>query len=274
MPKLILILAVFTLMHATAASAQEQTDAEAAELAKKLANPLASLVSVPIQFNWDDGYGPDDGNKLFANVQPVIPFSLTENWNLITRTILPVVINQKDVTPGSGNQTGLGDITFSMWLSPKAPKQMGGLGNLVWGVGLTSIIPTATSTNMGTDKLSVGPTFVALLLNKGWTAGMLINQFWSVAGKSGRRDVDLLYWQPFLSYTTPLAWTFGVNMESTYDWDDSDWTIPVNATVSKLTVIGSQRVQFQGGLRYWADTSPGSPDDVGIRFGVTFLFPK
>jgi hypothetical protein len=243
-----------------------------ADFAKKLANPIASLISVPIQFNYDTGYGPTDGDKVFANVQPVIPFDLTDNLSLVTRTILPIAW-QNDIAGNSGSQFGLGDTVQSFFLVPNS--QETALGTLTYGAGPVVNWPTSTDRLLGSGTLGFGPTGVALFQNSGWTYGVLVNQLWGVA--ETRNDTPTLnntFIQPFLSYTTKDAWTFGLNTESSYNWTSEDWAVAINATVSKLTTIWGQRVQFQIGGRYWADETDNGPEGFGARAAVTFLFPK
>lgn len=241
----------------------------AAELAQKLSNPVSSLISVPFQFNYDEGYGPDDdGYRLTLNIQPVIPFSISDDWNLISRTIVPLIY-QDDVVPGEGSQFGIGDILQSLFFSPKKPTDNG----LIWGVGPVLLLPTATSDLLGSEKFGIGPTAVLLKQHNGWTYGALANHVWSVAGESDRADVNSTFLQPFLSYTTSSAWTFTLNTESTYDWEAEEWSVPIHFMVSKLLKFGDQHVQFFIGARYWADSPPGGPDGFGLRLGFTLLFP-
>jgi hypothetical protein len=198
-----------------------------ADLAKQLSNPVASLISVPFQFNYDRGFGPDDGYRATLNIQPVIPITLNEDWNLISRTIMPL-ITQNDIAGPSGTQSGLGDITQSLFFSPKAP----GPGGIIWGLGPAFLLPVATDPLLGSGKLGLGPTGVVLKQSGPWTYGILANHIWSVAGPDGRADVNSTFLQPFLSYTTPDAWTFTLNSESTFDWTSDSWTVPVNFQVA------------------------------------------
>jgi len=243
-------------------------------LATKLANPLASMVSVPFQYDWNSGYTDDNGTSNVLIVQPIIPVKLNKKWNLINRPVIPIVLKQTDIAGNSGSQSGLGDILYSAWLSPSTPTDLGGLGDFVWGLGTAISIPTATSKLTGSGKLSIGPTAIFLLINKGLTVGALMNQLWSVAGESMRDDVDALYLQPFISYTTKSAFGIGINLESTYDWIDDEWSIPVNLYFTQLFNVGDQKVQAKFGVRYWADSTPSGPDGWGVRFGLTYLFPK
>jgi hypothetical protein len=241
-----------------------------AELAKKLSNPVAALISVPFQLNYDEDIGPgEDGEKWLLNVQPVVPISLNDDWNIISRTILPIVY-QDDIAPGAGSQFGIGDVVQSLFFSPKAPTASG----WIWGVGPAFLLPTGTDDLLTADQWAAGPTAVVLKQEKGWTYGLLANHLWSFAGDDDRGDVNATFMQPFLSYTTPDAWTYSLNSESTYDWEADELSMPVNALVTKVTRVGGQLVSVGGGLRYWADSPDNGPEGLGLRFVVTLLFPK
>jgi hypothetical protein len=240
---------------------------DAAELAKKLSNPIASLVSVPFQLNLDRGLGPADADRWLLNIQPVFPFDLTEDWNLISRTIVPFIDLDSPVVGGK-DVSGVGDIVQSFFFSPKAPTSNG----WIWGAGPVLLLPTGKD-EFTADQWGVGPTAVALKQQNGWTYGGLMNHIWGFDAPSGDDEVNATFLQPFLSYTTPDAWTYSAVMESTYDWNDEQWTVPVNFAVSKLTNFGKQPVSFQVGYRHYFDAPSGGPDN-GLRFTVTFLFPK
>jgi hypothetical protein len=241
-----------------------------ADLAKKLSNPVAALISVPFQLNYDQDIGPvEGGSRWLMNVQPVVPIEIDKDWNLISRTIVPLV-SQKDIFPGAGSQSGLGDIVQSVFFSPKVPTASG----WIWGAGPVLLLPTGTDDLLSARKWGAGPTAVLLKQDKGWTYGALANHIWSFAGESSRNDISATFVQPFVSYTTPTAWTFGLNTESTYDWKARQWSVPLNATVTKVTKFGDQLLSVGGGLRYWADGPDSGPHGLGFRFVVTLLFPK
>ena len=248
------------------AAAQESD----ADLAQELSNPLADLMSIPIQMNYDRDIGPsDDGWKLQTNIQPVIPFHLNEDWNLITRTIMPV-INQEDIFPGAGSQFGLGDINLSLFFSPKKPSS----GGVTWGVGPVLLFPTATESLLGAKKWGAGPTLVALTIRGPWTIGMLANHIWSYAGDSDRQDISNTFMQPFVAYTWPSAWTFSLQSETNYNWETEKWSVPVNAAFSKLVKLGKLPVSLQAGVGYWLESPETGPEGFRFRLQATFVLPK
>jgi hypothetical protein len=252
------------------ASADEAAEAYETSLAMQLSNPVAALVSVPLQLNYDQDIGPaDDGDRWLLNAQPVVPFDLNDEWNLISRTILPVV-RQSDIFPGAGSQTGIGDVVQSVFFSPKAPTASG----WIWGAGPVLLLPTGSDDLLTTDKWGAGPTAVVLKQSNGWTRGVLANHIWSFAGDDDRADVNATFLQPFLTYTTPTQWTFALNTESTYDWENEQWSVPVNANVSRLMRFGNQLVSLGGGVRYWFDSPDSGAEGLGLRLTVTLLFPR
>ena len=201
-----------------------------------------------------------------ANIQPVIPFSISKDWNLITRTILPVIYAESPVK-GGRDAWGLGDTEQSFFVSPKEP-----VGGWILGAGPVFLWPTATDSALGSGKFGAGPTAVALRQEHGFTYGALANQIWSYSGW-GPQNVNATFLQPFFSYTTKTYTTFTVNTESTYDWTAGQWTVPLNFEIQQLLKIGKQPVAFELAYRYYADKPNGGPD-WGLRFTVTFLFPE
>ena len=241
--------------------------AQEEDLAQKLANPISDLISLPIQSNIDFGVGPGDGTIWRTNIQPVIPFGISEDWNVISRTILPVV-DQEGLAPAGDtlDEFGLGDTTQSLFFSPKESSP-------IWGVGPVFLIPTATDELLGSEKWGIGPTAVALKQQGPWTYGALVNHLWDVAGDDDRDSINATFLQPFFSYILPTKTTLTLNTETTYDWSNDQWTVPLNFQVSQLFKVGDQPLQAFVGARYYAEKPDNGPE-WGIRFGLTFLFPK
>ena len=240
-----------------------------AEIAKQLNNPIANLVSVPFQFNYDQDLGPTEkGERTVLNIQPVIPIELNEQWNVISRTIIPLV-QLNDVPPGN-DTNGVGDVVQSLFFSPKALAD-----GWTWGVGPALSLRTTTDELLGAEKWSAGPTAVLLKQENGWTYGALVNHLWSYAGNGEATDVDATFLQPFLSYTTATHTSFTLNTESTYDWEGNDWSVPLNASVTQVFKIGGQIMSLQLAARYWADTPEDvGPEGWGARLVYTLVFPK
>jgi hypothetical protein len=254
------------MLMATPAFSQAAPDADA--LAKQLSNPVAALISVPMQLNWDTGLGSGgDGERWTLNVQPVIPMSISEDWNLISRTIVPL-IDQQDVIPGDSSQSGLGDITQSAFFSPKQPTS----GGLIWGVGPVLLLPTGAD-QLTADQWGAGPTAVVLKQAGPWTVGFLGNHIWGLSNDGAGADVNATFAQPFVSKSLGKGVTGSLNFESTYDWNGGGWTLPLNLGLSKVTRFGSQLVSLQAGARWYADAPAGGPD-WGLRFTFTLLFPR
>jgi hypothetical protein len=250
------------------AMAQEGQDAD--ELARQLSNPVAALISVPFQLNYDTRMGPDsEGERWTLNIQPVVPISLNEHWNVISRTILPI-IEQSDVIPGDDSQSGIGDVVQSLFFSPKEP----GPGGWIIGVGPVFSLPTASDDALGSEQWGLGPTFVVLKQTASqWTYGMLANHVWSVAGDEDRSDISATFLQPFLTKGLGKGASFSVNTESTYDWKAQQWNVPINLTYSKVTQVGGQRMSLAFGGRYFIESPPGGAE-WGLRAALTLLYPK
>jgi hypothetical protein len=241
--------------------------AQEADLARKLANPVADLISVPIQSNLDFGVGPGDGTIWRTNIQPVIPFGISDDWNLISRTIL-TVIDQEGLAPSGDtlNAFGLGDITQSFFFSPKESSP-------IWGIGPAFLFPSATNDLLGAEKWGIGPTAVILKQEGPWTYGALANHLWDFAGDDSRSAINATFFQPFVSYITRTKTTVTLNTETTYDWHNDQWIVPVNLIVSQLFKFGDQPAQVFAGIRYYAE-KPNVGPEWGLRLGITFLFPK
>jgi len=260
-----------SISFAAASQAQDAAAADTAQLAKDLANPVADLVSVPFQFNWERGVGDDDATRTVLNVQPVVPFKLNDEWNLIGRWIMPFV-SQPSLSPGMDSTFGVGDITFSAFFSPRRSS------GFTWGIGPAVGLPMSDDPTIGSGQWQAGPTVVMLKQNGPWTYGFLANQLWSFAAASDedRPDVDRTFLQPFLSYATPGGVSYTVNSESVYDREAADgdeWTVPINFSISKVTRFGPFPFSVQGGFGYYAD-SPQIGPERKLRIAFVLILPS
>jgi hypothetical protein len=248
--------------------AQEKPSASAQEIANKLSNPVASLISVPLQSNVDYGIGTYHGSKYTLNIQPVIPFKLSSKLNLITRYIIPI-IDQHDITKEGGNQFGLSDATVSGFFSPVNSKN-----GVIWGAGPAMLIPIGTSDYLSTRKWGIGPTVLILRQVKGLTYGFLVNQLWSFAGDKERSDVNQLFLQPFFAHNWKSGAGVTLNSEMTFNWQANTTTIFFNPTVSGVTKLGTQTISLALGPRIPLAGPPGGKTDFGLRAVLTLVFPQ
>jgi hypothetical protein len=272
-------------------SQAQQPSAETGDLQKATQNPVAGLISVPIQSNTNFGIGPFDRNQGVLNIQPVVPVNLSENWNLIVRWITPIIWQP---APGTANLEvygiventpayfaaqdvqahagvfGLGDMTPTFFFSPAKPHKV------IWGAGPMFALPTATGRVLGQGKLSVGPSLVVLTQPGPWTIGALVNNIWSVAGPSDRANVNQMLLQYFINYNLKKGWSISISPTITANWKASSgnvWTVPVGGGVGRVFRLGFQPVNvsvaFFGNVVHPVDGSPW-----GMRLQMSFLFPK
>jgi len=259
-----LVFCIVFLIRGAFAFAQQ----DAAELAKKLSNPISSLISVPFQNNTDYGIGPLKGSRNTMNIQPVIPLSVTSKLNLITRIIMPV-ITQYNISEAAGSQSGIGDFVLSGFVSPKESKN-----GITWGAGPVFLLPLGSNDFFTAHKFGIGPTAVGLKQSNGWTFGALVNQIWSVAGSSEYTKVNQMFLQPFLFYNWKSGAGLGTNMEYTQNWEAGTATIFINPLVNGITSIGKQKVQLGFGPRLNVAAPDGASCSMGWRAVIVFLFPK
>jgi hypothetical protein len=248
-----------------AATSEAQTEA----LAKAAQNPVADMISFPLQNNTAFGVGPYGRDQDVLNLEPVIPLHISKNWNLITRTILPIVW-QPDASRSSQGGYGLGDLNPSLFLSPRNP------GKSIWAVGPSIVLPTATAPELGQGKVSVGPSVVVLTTPGHWVIGALANNVWSVAGSGSRPPVNQFLLQYAVNYNMKHGWYVTSSPILTANWRASSgniWTVPFGGGVGRIMQIGFQPVnisaQFFGNAAYPTGGSPW-----GMRVQLAFLFPK
>jgi len=239
-------------------------------LAKAAQNPIANMISLPLQNNTNLNIGPNDETQNILNVQPVWPFELNEDWNVITRTIIPVTSQPDIFTPANdGRINGIGDVSFSAFISPK-------VSDITWGVGPIFLLPTASNDALGSDKWAAGISAVALAMPGKWVVGGLISNIWSFAG-SGTADINLFTLQPFINYNFEGGWYATTAPIITANWEadtDHRWTVPLGGGVGKIFKIGQQPINAQLSLY----NNVVTPDDFGaqwqVRAQIQFLFPK
>ena len=240
------------------------------DLAKAAQNPIANMISLPFQNNTNFDFGPLEKTQNVLNIQPVYPFSMGDNWNVITRTILPV-ISQPAFSAGQDREFGIGDINASAFFSPKNS------GKWTWGVGPTLSLPTASDDRLGSDSVGVGASFVALTMPGNWVVGSLVSNVW-IDGDSGSADVSLFTWQPFVNYNIPDGggWYLTSSPIVTANWEANSgdrWTIPIGGGVGKIFRIGNQPMNAQFQAHYNVERP-----DIGprwqLRLQLQMLFPK
>ncbi len=258
--------ATFLLLVSTSSWGQDATE-NADDISRKLNDPGAAMVSVPIQYNYLGDVGPDDDSNQQLKIQPLIPF-VGEHGKFLLRPILPYQWNE---FPERRN--GLGDLFVQGYF---IPTHAGKESATEIGYGAAALIDTASDDSLGTGKYSVGPAFVLIHKAGKWTIGALGNHIWSVGGDKDRGDVSQTSVQPFFSRQLPQGWSFSITSESSYNWEATSgnaWTIPLGGTVSKVVRFGKMPVSFSGGGFYNIER-PDLSNRWTARVGVTLVFPE
>jgi hypothetical protein len=249
---------------------RQKTETASVVKRKAALNPIASLISVPVQNNMNFATGPNnDRIQNVLNIQPVIPIKLSPNWNLIIRAITPIIY-QPDTTTETNDAFGLGDMNPSFFFSPtKASK-------LIWGIGPTLILPTATSRTLGQGKLQIGSTFVLLVQPGKWTLGSLFNNTWSVAGKSGGPATNQGDFQYFINYNLNKGYYLTWQPTITFNWEAQGanrWLVPFRGGIGRIMKLGQQPVNI--GIQAFANPiRPPNSLPFSLRLQLVFLYPK
>lgn len=262
-------LALLVAVSALCAAALPAWAQETPEIAKQAQNPIASLISVPFEndFNPETGINKEDSYVL--EMKPVVPFNLSHDWNLITRTIIPV-IQVPDLAPGVDGTTGVGDVQLSLFLSPARA------GAVIWGAGPVISFPTASQEILGTKKVSVGPTVVVLRIQGHWLFGTLVQNLFSVAGPTARPDVNQMLMQPFANYNLRHGWYLTSSPIITANWEvnpNQRWVVPVGGGVGKIVHFGKLPVNIYAQL-FRNVARPDGTTHWSARFQAQLLFPK
>jgi len=270
---LVLISILLLAWNHTALAQSAQTKSDAAELARKAQNPIANMISLPFQLNWNFDTGPLEKDQKILNIQPVYPITLNDDWNLVTRTILPI-ISQPPFAPGQGRENGIGDINFSAFFSPKKPTS----GGWIWGAGPILVMNTASDDRLGQGAWSLGPAGVFLKMSGPWVTGALINNVWSISEDSGLSDVNQMLIQPFINYNFPdkPGRYLSFSPIITANWEaesGQEWTIPLGLGIGQVMKFGKQPVNLQL-ASYYNVVRPDNASRWQIRAQLVFMFPK
>jgi hypothetical protein len=258
------LVVAFPMLQAHAVYADDTT-----EIAKQAQNPVASLISVPFQNNINFGVGPESQAQNVLEIEPVIPFKLNDDWNLITRTIIPVV-EQPTLAPGVGSVTGLGDVQPALYLSPAKP------GAVIWGIGPAFSFASATDRSLGSGKDSAGLSAAALTIQGPWLVGALVTDVVSVTGEKDRESVSEFLIEPFINYNFSHGWFLTSSPIVTANWkatSGNQWTVPVGGGGGKIFHVGHQA--FEAIVQAFDDVShPHQAGNWTLRLQVSLLFPK
>jgi len=243
--------------------AQDSKSEDAAALAKESANPIANLISIPIQANFGFGFGDYDRTRTLVNLQPVIPFRLSSKVNVINRIIIPIMYLPDNAE--SGGTSGIGNVNYSMFFVPSKA------GKFTWGVGPAFNIPTLTDDALGANAFGLGPTAVGLLMLDKWVIGATFNRLWSYNGS----DVNSFFGQYFITYNLKNAWYINTNPNIVANFnapDGEQWTVPFGLGGGKVTHFGSRPVKLQLQYYYNAIRQTGAAKST-LQITMVFLFP-
>lgn len=264
----VFILAASMLRIAIAAPCIAQ-DTVFRDLARKMQNPVSDRISLSLEGRINFGVGLNEDVQSIINVRSLYSFNLGDNWNLINRTIVPVV-SQPELIPGSGSQFGLGDITSTLFLMPRESRFA------IFGIGPAVSFPTATDKTLGLEKWRVGPAAVVATMPGRWVLGTLVTNLWSVGGDPSRADINSMVIQPFVHYNFLHGWYLLSSPIITAVWtaDSEDrWIVPLGGGVGKVFSIGKQKMNASAQAFYNVEQTTAIAD-WSLRLQFQFLFPK
>lgn len=235
------IIASLILFFTSLTYGQDDQEPDAAALAKATQNPLAAMYSLPFQNNTTYGNEPYNRTQNILNIQPVLPFALGEKVNLVNRIILPIIT--QPLATEDASSTGIGDISWSAWLSPSKA------GKIIWGFGPALQLPTSSSRDFRSGEFGIGPSLVALTMIEKWVIGIVTNNVWTF----GDITQNKFLFQYFINYNLPKAWYIVSAPIITANWNtDSDqrWIVPFGGGFGKVFKLGKLPVNFNAQLYY------------------------
>jgi hypothetical protein len=265
--------AAVALAATVAVAAPAHAEMTKEELAKLAQNPVGNLISVPFQNNANLNFGPEKGTQNVLNIQPVIPIEVSKDWNIITRTIVPLIW-MPSLSPEIGAKSGIGDIVFSALLSPANP------GKWIWGAGPIFQLPTNSSEELGNKNWGMGPEFVVLHLDHDspWVFGAIANNIWSLTSNKQGGSYSNFTLQPFVNYNIPggdgLYISSGPIITANWNADSGQqWTVPLGGGAGKIFHFGKLPVNIFV-QAYYNVVRPDYQANWQIRAQAQFMFPK
>jgi len=253
-----------------APQAQDEKRTNEEELLRNLANPLAGLATVSLNFDFDYHVGPEEeGHRSSLFLETTLPIHLGDVWSLVSRTALPLVY-QEEVTPGAGNQLGIGDLTEIVYIARVQPGRFG----WIWGLGPLLRAPVGSEDLLSSRKWAVGPSAALVRQNDDFTIGLIASQLWSVGGSDQRPGVNVGIYEPFITYRSEGLWNLSLRVPCAYDYQARQWTIPVALTVEKLVSFRKVPTTISFGFHYWVEVPDSAPHDLAFSFGLRFVLPK
>lgn len=250
------------------AHSSEDVKTKEQQAAQSAVNPLTTSYWIPVQYEYSEDVGPNNGTRHTTNIQPIVPFELSNDWNLITRTIIPI-ISQNNVTGYGESESGLGDINTTFFFSPT--EAVG--GEWTHGFGPTFNFDTASNNKLGSNETGMGLSYVGLTVQGPWTLGILASHTYSVEEGFGE-TYSTSFVQPFVDYTSSWGTTFELTSETAYEWQGEQWSVPITLTASQYFELGSIPMLIGGGVNYWAESGVYDPEGVTLNLNLYILLPR